>query len=116
MGQERVEDALRLYEQSLLIKRDLGDPLEIVTGLCGVARAIAAAGQPETAAQLISSVESLREEIGGGEAWVSRMNHETLATVNTRLDETAFAAAWEQGRELNLDRAIGLALDALAER
>ena len=113
VSQGRVGDALRLYEQSLLIKRDLGNPFEIALGLCGVARAIAAEGPPETAAQLISCFESLREEIGGGEAWVARMNEETLATIRTRLDEAALAEAWEQGRKLGVDQGIGLALDAL---
>ncbi len=111
--QDRVGDALRLYEQSLLLKRDLGDPFEIALGLCGVARAIAAAGRAETAAQLISYFESMREEIGGGEAWVARMNEETLAILRTQLDGATFAEAWEQGGKLNVDQAIGLALDAL---
>ena len=114
-SQGRVRDALSLYEQSLLIKRDLGNPFEIALGLCGVARAITAVGQAGTAAQLISCFESLREEIGGGEAWVARMNEETVATIRLQIDAGALATEWEQGRKLSIDQAIALALDALGE-
>ena len=39
------------------------------------------------------------------------MNEQTLATVRSRLDETAFAEAWAQGRELTPDEAVALALE-----
>jgi len=38
------------------------------------------------------------------------MNEKTLA-IRTRLDEAAFAHAWEQGQALTLDEAVALALD-----
>jgi len=66
-----------------------------------------------TAVRLISCFEALREEIGGGKAWVARMNEETLATIRAQLDETAFADAWEQGRTLTADDAVALALESL---
>ena len=113
VGEGRVQDSLPLYGQSLRIKRELGNVIEIAMGLCGVARAITALGSMETAVRLISCFEALREEIGGGEPWITRMNEETLATIRAQLDDAAFAEAWEQGRTLTADQAVALALDTL---
>jgi hypothetical protein len=113
VGEGRVQDSLPLYKESLRIKRDLGNTFEIAIGLCGAARAITVAGRVETAVRLISCFEGLREEIGGGEAWVVRMNEETLATIRTQLDEAAFDEEWERGRSLTVDEAVSLALQEL---
>jgi predicted ATPase len=113
VGEGRVQDALPLLKQSLSIRRALGDRIEIAMGLCSAARAIAFFGKVGTATRLISCFEALREEIGGGEVWVARMNEETLTKIRTQLDDEAFAEAWEQGRMLTADDAVALALDAL---
>jgi hypothetical protein len=39
------------------------------------------------------------------------MNEQTLSAIRARLDESAFAEAWEQGRVLTVDDAVALALD-----
>jgi predicted ATPase/class 3 adenylate cyclase len=109
----RVQDALPLLKESLRIRRDLRDRIEITIGLCSVASAITVVGRVRTAVRLISSFDALREEIGGGEPWVARMNEETLATIRAQLDEAAFADAWEQGRSLTMDEAVSLALREL---
>ncbi len=67
-----------------------------------------------TAGRLLSKAEKLRDELGASsEQWAAKMNEQTLATVRSRLDETAFAEAWAQGRELTPDEAVALALDSL---
>ena len=113
VSQGRVQDALPLLRTSLGIKRDFGNPSEIAIGLCSVARAITAVGRVGTAVRLISCFDALGEEIGSGEAWVARMNEQTLATIRAQLDEAAFADAWEQGQALTADDAVTLALDSL---
>ena len=113
VSEGRVQDALPLLKESLRIRRDLGNPFEIAIGLCSVASAITVVGRVGMAARLISCFDALREEIGGGEPWVARMNEETLATIRTQLDEAAFAEEWEQGRTLTADEAVALALDSL---
>jgi len=70
-------------------------------------------GKADTAARLLSCFEAQREQIGVSEAWVARMNEQTLSTIRTRLDESAFAEAWEQGRALTIDEAVALALESL---
>ena len=109
----RAQDALPLLEQSLRIRHDLGDRIEVAMGVCSIARAITAVGNVGTAARLIAWFDALREEIGGGESWVRRMNEETLTTIRAQLDDAAFAQAWEQGLTLTTDEAVTLALDSL---
>jgi predicted ATPase/class 3 adenylate cyclase len=112
--QDRVHDARSLLKEKLPIWHDLGDRFGITRSLSQAARTLAAMGQAETAVRLLSCSEALREEVGGSEAWVARMNEETLAAARTQLDDAAFAEAWEQGRTLPDEEAVALALDSLA--
>jgi hypothetical protein len=113
--QGRIEDALALGKQNLLACRDLGSLQGIAQSLCRSAGTFAVlSGKENTAARLLSCFEAQREQIGVSEAWVARMNEQTLSTIRARLDdESAFAEAWEQGRALTIDEAVALALDSL---
>jgi hypothetical protein len=51
----------------------------------------------------------MRQEMGVSEPWLNALNERTLAAIRSRLDETAFAEAWEQGRTLTADEAVALA-------
>jgi non-specific serine/threonine protein kinase len=106
----RVQDAISMLKESLRILRDLGDRGGIAESLSRFAEAVAVAGQPETAAWLVSSAEALREEVGGGVPWLAEANDETLTTIRAQLDEAAFAEAWEQGQKLTVDEAVAFAL------
>jgi hypothetical protein len=88
--QGRVEDAVALGKQNLLACRDLGCLQGIAQSLCRSAGTFAVP-----------------------EAWVARMNEQTVSAIRARLDEGAFGEAWEQGRALTIDEAVALALDAL---
>jgi predicted ATPase/class 3 adenylate cyclase len=111
--QGRVEDALALGKQNLLACRDLGSLHGIAQSLCRSASTFAVlAGKADTAARLLSCFEALREQVGVSEAWVARMNEQTLSVIRARLDEGAFAEAWEQGRALTIDEAVALALES----
>ena len=112
--QGRIEDALALGKQNLLASRDLGSRHAIAQSLCRSASNFAVLpGKADTAVRLLSCFEALREQIGVSEAWVARMNEETLSAIRARLDEGAFAEAWEQGRALTIDEAVALALESL---
>ena len=109
--QRRVADALALGKQNLLASRDLGSLHGIAQSLCRSASTFAVlAEKVDTAARLLSCFEALRDQIGVSEAWVARMNEETLSAIRARLDESAFAEAWEQGRTLTIEEAVALAL------
>jgi hypothetical protein len=49
-------------------------------------------------------------EIGGTMPWVARMKDEALSIIRGVLDDVAIADAWEEGRRLSADEAVGLAL------
>jgi predicted ATPase len=108
----RVQDALGMQKESLRINRDHSRPGGIVENLCHFANYLAAEGRAEMAARLLSRAEALTEEIGGVPSWVAELNHKTLKTIHTELDETALAQAWEQGRALSVDEAVALALES----
>jgi predicted ATPase len=110
---DRIEEALSMLKESLRIRRDLVDPLHIAMNLSGFAAALAALGKTETAAQLLSHSVHAYEEIGVRvPRYVAKKNDETLATIHARLDQAAFAEAWEQGRKLAVGQAVALALHA----
>jgi tetratricopeptide (TPR) repeat protein len=109
----RIQQTPALLKESLRIKGEPGDLIETAVGLCHAAQTIALLGRAETAVQLISSFETLSEEIGGSWPWVTRMKEEALAAVRPNLDPADFDRAWREGRRLTPEKALTLALDAL---
>jgi len=108
----RIDDALSMLREALSVKRDLDMPDLIVESLCRFAAILAAGERAGSAAVLLGTTQALREEIGGGFAWVTAMNDETLARLKVQLDADALADALEQGSRLTVDEAIELALRA----
>ena len=107
----RYSDALQLLVQSLRIWDRVGDVTMAARDLRRVARALAALGHPESAAQGLSASERMREEAGQWEGWIGWVNEEILALIHAQLDEDAFENAWARGKELTLDEAIELAVE-----
>jgi hypothetical protein len=87
----------------------------IAFNLCRFARLHAIGGNAWTATTFLASADALLEEIGARPSWLAKMNDETRTTINSQLDEPAFAEAWEQGNALTLDEALALALDTPKE-
>jgi hypothetical protein len=102
----RVRDAFSMLKEALPICRELGDqPIAVI--LCRTALALAIGGRAETAARLLSCAEALHEEIGASvRRWLANMNDETLTSIGRKLDQAAFAEAWEQGRALTEDKTV----------
>jgi hypothetical protein len=71
---------------------------------------LAREGKAVTATRLLSSLEALGDDIGTRRSFVSELSEETLTTIRTRLDEAAFAEAWQQGSTLTIGEALTLAL------
>ncbi len=116
LDEDRLRDAVRILKEANRIHRDFGDRFELALDLCRLARALAVAKRPGTAARLLSAGEALREEIGATpDSWlaIEVKLRETLTAISAQLDEGAFAEAWEQGRALTADEAVALALDAV---
>lgn len=105
--------ALSMLLESLRINRDLGRRYALGEGLARMASVIAGS-EPGLAATLVAAVESWREEIGGGAAWVSELNEVTRRTIAARLDPPAVSVATERGRRLTLHEAVDIAVEAAA--
>jgi len=108
----RAADAMSMYEDALRIDRDQGSPLQMSFDLCRFARALAIIGDaPERAASLLAAAEAIREEIGAGAPrFLAKIVEEALVGIRAELNDATFAAAWEQGKALNADEAVALAL------
>jgi len=110
-----LQDALAMLNAAYRINRNIGDHIGIALDLCRFARALAIAGRTGTAAQILSTAEALREEMGAtldSYAWTETKLRETLTTIHMQLDDAAFSEAWEQGRALTAEEAVALALDS----
>jgi hypothetical protein len=105
-----------LVRENVSVARDLGSLQVIAQSLCRAADVLVRfRRKADASARLLSCFEGLRERIGVSEAWVGRMNEETLAEIRRQLDEPAFAEAWDEGRKLTADEAVELALAELAQ-
>jgi predicted ATPase len=112
--ERQIDEALSMLAEALRIKRELDMPELIVESLCRFAYMLAIGGRAEVAALLLAADQELREELGGGFAWVTETNDETLARLRTQLDERTLEAALAKGRKLTPDEAVAIALEAAA--
>ena len=106
----RLEDADTMLRASLRIHDGLGDLLDTAVDLCGFAAVLAREGKAVTATRLLSSLEALGDQIGGRRSYVEELSEDTVTTIRKRLNEAAFAEAWEHGRTLTIAEAVTLAL------
>ena len=101
-----------MMKDALRIDRDRGTAIQIALDLVRFARALAYADRCHAdAARLLSCAEAIRDETGAGTLpHLARSIEDTLAVIRAQLDVAAFAAAWEEGKALNADDAVELAL------
>lgn len=91
------------------IGRELGDAWGIQSGLMFMGRAVLAMGRPSTAATVMSRAVALGEETG---AVMGQEQDQIIEAIRFQLDQTAFAEAWQKGRQMTVDEAVELALRA----
>jgi predicted ATPase len=112
-----VKHAEQLFECSMLVSLELGNPELLghtLRGLAGVAHTRA---QHHRAAVLLGAARSLVDESGavdwptGRQLW-TQLEHE----VKQRLGEAAFAAAFDEGRALSMAAAAQFAIQEKARR
>jgi predicted ATPase len=108
----RFDDALAMKRDALRIHIELGATHHLFDGLYRVANTHAHAGRSALAATLLSASVALQQEAGiPVPLYLARDREELLGVLHEQLDDTAFAAAWEEGAALTLDEAVALALD-----
>jgi predicted ATPase/class 3 adenylate cyclase len=108
--------ATQRFAESLALFRETGrlrDTAYCLEGLAGIA---ATSGQPQRGARLFGAAEALREVVGIPLPPVNRADYERdVAVARADLDETAFAAAWAEGRAMTLEQAMAYALEPTPE-
>jgi predicted ATPase/DNA-binding XRE family transcriptional regulator len=106
------ERAKQLYRESLSVRRAFVDKFGFALCFEGLAVVAAAEGQPSRAARLFGAAQRLHEASGTPVYFVNRTAYDrTVADARAALGEEAFATAWAEGRAMELDDAVALALE-----
>jgi DNA-binding CsgD family transcriptional regulator len=114
LRQGDLSQATALCTQSLTLAREAGYQHPITLSLFALAAIAAVAGQPQRAARLFAAAQTLLTILGASLEPADRAESErNLATIRTRLDEKALAAAWAEGQAMTLDQAVAYALNPL---
>jgi tetratricopeptide (TPR) repeat protein len=104
--------AWMLLVESLEGYLEIESQLGVIDSLDDVGAVARARGEPLRAARLWGAADALREVIGYtqpvGEA---RLYEPYMSAARSELGETAFLAAWEEGRAMTEEQAIALALE-----
>jgi len=101
--------ARAFYEEGLAIARKIGSKLNMAVCLEGMASVLALRGEPVQAARLWGAAEVLRETMGAPIWPVERAAYErSVAAARALPGESAFAAAWAEGRTMPLEHAPGM--------
>jgi hypothetical protein len=96
-----------LYEESLAIAGEIGDKELLASGLAGLARVVARQGEPAWSVRLWGRAEALRDAIGAPLQPIERAEYEqAVAAVCDHLGESAFVAAWTQGRAMTTEQVL----------
>jgi hypothetical protein len=108
--------ARAFYEESLVLRRDLGHQFALAQSLEDFAVLAGRERQAERAIRLLGAVEAFCETIGARAPVADRTDYErTVAAGRAALGQPAFTAAWAEGRTLSLEDAIRYALEAATD-
>ena len=90
-----------------MIARKVDDKVLIAVCLEGLAGVVAAQGESAWATRIWGAVEALRDAMGVPLPPVERAGYErSVAAARAQLGETAFTAAWAQGRTMTPEQAL----------
>ena len=102
-----VETALDWFDQSLVIARDLGDQIGVLTCLAGYANALGMAGHLELAARLRGAVDTLRLEPGElDDPVMSNLDQMLISHVQAALGDGRFLRLTAEGADWSLETAL----------
>ncbi len=107
------EQEMMLHD-ALIVHQQLGDRWRMASVLEEIAGSVLARDDPPLAVALLGSADALRQRIGAPIPPAEATDRDdALARLHRRLKETAFDAAWAQGRAQDLDQAIQDAVGAI---
>ncbi len=110
--QGQAEEARALLAESLRLFQAVGHQRGIICALEGLAGLAAAQRQPERAAQLCGAAAAQRAATGRTQLLPDERFHQerAMAAARAQMEETAFAAAWAEGRAMPVEQVITDAL------
>jgi DNA-binding CsgD family transcriptional regulator len=101
--------ARALYEQSVVLAREMNNKLNIVDCLEGLAGVVAAQGELTWGARIWGAAEALRDAMGTPIPPIYRIEYERPVTaVRTQLGEKVFAEAWAEGRAMTPEQVLAV--------
>ena len=104
--QGRFEEALAMLQEAYATYRSVGDRSFVGDLLARRAHVLAAAGKPVEAARVLSKSDAVSSEMALLRRDVHERRYEdAMAAIRSKLDEDAFARAWDEGRALTEDEA-----------
>ena len=112
MAQRRrhYREALAYFSEALALFRASGDQRGLAECLAGVATVALAVGQSRRAVLLLGAGDGLLQAAGAVTSPSNRDEDErTRAAAAARLGRTAFAAVWNEGHAMPIDRALAYA-------
>jgi len=111
--QGRFDDALEGSRASMVIWRELHDPVSVGERIGGVASVLAAAGRWDQAAQALAYSRVILARVGAEVRWVERMNAETEALLGDHLD-LDLAGVQHACAEATVEEVLDWAIEALS--
>jgi predicted ATPase/DNA-binding CsgD family transcriptional regulator len=114
LGRGDAEGAARPYVEFLQLSRLLKSELGAAFALIGAAGIAVLRDQPARAARLFGAAEAVRKTIGHPNPPLKQLNYDYedyIAATYKALGETAFEAAFAEGRAMSAEQAIDFALE-----
>jgi tetratricopeptide (TPR) repeat protein len=101
-----------LHIESLQVQQEIGDKDGITSSLESFGCLATARGEFERAARLWGAAEALREESGAERAVDEKeFLDQTMTAARAAVGDSAFTAAWSEGRILSCEQAVEFALE-----
>jgi predicted ATPase/DNA-binding CsgD family transcriptional regulator len=111
-AERNYERARDLFEEGLTVSAELGNEADVVHCLEGLASVSGAEGRIVRAARLWGAAEALLEKIEAVYTYVpDRSLHGSQVAARYLIDETAWEAAWAEGRAMSPEQAVEYALE-----
>ncbi len=107
-----IEDARRIFVDTMLEFQKDGNTIGVVYGLEGIATLLIAAGKPEKAARLIGCADATREKVPDIRPLIEEADmYRNMAAILSRIGPSGFEVTYDEGRSMALEEAVRYALE-----
>lgn len=109
--QENYGQAMIFFEESLTLRREIGDKSAIAVCVIGFAGVLLAGNHLYRAVMLLGAVEATLKFIGKVlDRDDQKFQEQIINRLHEKLSKEEFSKYWEEGKQLTLEQAAGLAL------